>query len=53
MLNNVDVKEMTLRHFTNINVPDVLEVASIKAFKNSDILYFLIKYPIPKLVCKK
>jgi len=53
ILDNDDINELILQHFTNISVADLLEVAKIKAFQNNEILYFLIKYPIPKLVCKK
>lgn len=40
-------------HFTNLSVADVMAVAKIKILQYNNIIYFLIRYPIPKFRCKK
>lgn len=40
-------------HFTNLSVADVMAVANIKILQYDNVIYFLIRYPIPKLRCKK
>lgn len=40
-------------HFTNLTVADVIAVARIKILQYNNIIYFLIRYPIPKFRCKK
>lgn len=53
----LDSNEMNLiiknEHFTNLSVADVMAVASIKILQYNNIIYFLIRYPIPKIRCKK
>lgn len=40
-------------HFTNITITDLMLASKFKVLQNNVILVFLVKYPKPKLVCKK
>lgn len=53
ILDDNDLKFITQEHFTNINVVEIMEVATVKVFQNNKYIHFLIKYPEPERVCKK
>jgi len=53
ILDDIDVREITNEHLTNVSVADVLAVSKVKIFQNNNLLYFLVKFPKPKVVCKK
>lgn len=53
ILDNTDVKNMFTDQLTEITTTNVLEVASVKVFQSDSIIYFIIKYPIAKLLCRK
>jgi len=53
ILDNIDVREITNEHLTNVSVADALAVSKVKIFQNNNLLYFLVKFPKPKVVCKK
>jgi len=53
ILDDIDVREITNEHLTNVSVADALAVSKVKIFQNNNLLYFLVKFPKPKVVCKK
>lgn len=53
LLDSEDVKEILQISSTNTTVTDLLEVSFIKVLLDNEMLYFIIKYPKPRLVCKK
>lgn len=53
LLDSNDLKEILQISSTNTTVTDLLEVSLIKVLLYNEMLYFLIKYPKPRLVCKK
>lgn len=53
LLDSDDVNELLQISSTNTTVTDLLEVSLIKVLLYNEMLHFLIKYPKPKLVCKK
>lgn len=40
-------------NFTETSVSEIMYLADIKVFQNVDLLFFIIKYPIPLMKCKK
>lgn len=40
-------------HFANLSVADVMAVAKIKILQYNNVIYFLIRYPTPKFICRK
>lgn len=54
ILNNNEINVVIKNeHFTNLSVADVMSVSKIKIVQYNNIIYFLIRYPIPKFRCKK
>ncbi len=53
ILDDIDIKEINNEQLTNASVADILEVAKAKVFQNNNMIYFLITFPNPELVCKK
>jgi len=51
ILDNIDVGEITNEHLANVSVADVLAVSNVKIFQNNNLLYFLVMFPKPKLLC--
>lgn len=49
ILDDVNIKMVTCKHYTNAIVSDILEVPSINDVQSNDLLYFLIKLPSPEL----
>ncbi|EDW34849.1 GL15339 [Drosophila persimilis] len=50
LLAGTDIRE---QHFANISLVELLEVSNVTAFQDADLLRFLIRFPQPKLICKK
>ncbi len=53
ILDETDIGEFRDRQPIDISLIELLEVSSISVFQNSEILHFLIKFPNPKIKCKK
>jgi len=53
ILENIVVREITNEHITNVSVAHVLAVSNVKIFQNYNLLYFLVKFPKPKVAWKK
>lgn len=53
LLDTKDIKEILQISSTDTTVTDLLEVSFIRVLLDNELLHFIIKYPKPRLVCKK
>lgn len=53
ILDSEDINTIVNKHATNTTITDVIEVSHIRALLDNNCLHFLIKYPKPKIECKK
>lgn len=53
LLDSTETQEILQINFTNVTVTDLLEVSFIKVLLDDRLLHFAIKYPKPRLECKK
>ncbi len=52
-MDSSDINKIINEHSTNVSTIEILGMSRIKVLQNKDNLYFIIKYPIPKIFCKK
>lgn len=53
ILDSNDLKNIVNKHSTNITVSDLVEVSFVKVLLDDNFIHFIIKYPNPRLECKK
>lgn len=53
LLDSEDLENVLKIGLMNVTVTDLLEVSSVKVLLDNSILHFILKYPKPKLECKK
>lgn len=53
ILDSNDLKNIVNKHSTNITVSDLMEVSFVRVLLDNSFLHFIIKYPKPRLECKK
>lgn len=53
ILDSEDMNTIVNKRTTNTTVTDIIEVSYIKVLLDNNLLHFLIKYPKPKIECKK
>lgn len=53
ILDSEDLTKFVNVHSTNTTVSDIMEVSFIKVLLDNNFLHFIIKYPKPRIECKK